>query len=64
MKLPNAQVRQYLYGVLIPGLGVLMGYGIIDGNQAALWLSLGGAVLGLGTATIAVTKQRRDGTLD
>lgn len=59
----NPRFRQWLYTLLLAAVPLLIGYGIIDVNQAALWLAAGGAVLGLGTATGAVAKQRSNGTL-
>lgn len=38
-------VRVYLYGVLVAIVAVLVGYGVLDGSQAALWLALGSALL-------------------
>lgn len=61
--LSNPQFRQWVYGLLLAAVPLLMGYGIIDANQAALWLSAAGSVLGLGTATITVAKQRASGVL-
>jgi len=40
-------VRLYLYGVLLAVLAVLVGYGTLTGEQAALWAALGAAVLGV-----------------
>ena len=51
--------RQYLYNVLTVAVPVAIAYGIIDGVQAALWLALGGAVLGIGTAAAVLKKQRK-----
>lgn len=59
----TAQIRQYFYGLLTPAVAVLMGYGILDANTAALWVGLGTAVLLGGTATAAITAQRRRGDL-
>jgi uncharacterized transporter YbjL len=59
----NPQVRQWCYGILTVAVPLLIGYGILDAVQAALWLALGGAVLGTGTATLAVASQRKNGTL-
>lgn len=61
--LPSPQVRQWLYRVATVLVPILIAYGILDAQQAALWLSLAAAVLGTGTASIAVAQQRRDGTL-
>jgi NAD(P)H-dependent flavin oxidoreductase YrpB (nitropropane dioxygenase family) len=57
------QVRQWLYVILTATVPLLMAYGILDAEKAALWLGMGGAVLGTGTAAIAVATQRKNGTL-
>ena len=38
-------VRLYLYGVLVTVLAGLVGYGVLSGEQMALWSALGSAVL-------------------
>ena len=45
------EVRRYLYGVLTALVPILIAYGVIDAQQAALWVALALAILGLGTAT-------------
>lgn len=57
------RVRQWLYIVVTAGVPLLIAYGIVDAVQAALWLALAAAVLGSGTAAVAVRSQRKDGTL-
>lgn len=42
--LAREPVRIYVYGVLVALLALLVGYGVIDGDAAALWLGLGVAV--------------------
>lgn len=49
-------VRAYLYGLMVPGAAVAVGYGWTTGNQAALWITLGAAVLAVGGGEIAQTK--------
>lgn len=49
-------VRFYLYGLLVPGAAVATAYGWTTNNQAALWITLGGAVLAVGGGEIAQTK--------
>lgn len=49
-------VRAYLYGLLVPGAAVAVAYGWTTGNQAALWITLGAAVLAVGGGEIAQTK--------
>jgi len=56
----TADLRQYLYNVLTLAVPLLIGYGIIDGQQAALWLGFGGAILGIGTAAVVLKKQRTE----
>lgn len=60
----NAQLRQYLYGIITVAVPILVVYGIVKAEDVPMWIALAAAVLGTGTATVAVTKQRRDGTLD
>lgn len=67
MKLPSSKVRLYLYGVVTAALAVLVALKIIDPDLVPVWLALAAAVLaigGTGTATVAVAKQRSNGTLN
>ncbi|WP_319456851.1 MULTISPECIES: hypothetical protein [unclassified Mycobacterium] len=67
MNLPNAQVRQYIYGIVVATIPVLLLLSLITPEQVGAWLQLAAAILGLGatgTAGVAVTQQRRSGTLD
>lgn len=49
-------VRLYLYGLLVPGFGVALAYGLTTADKAALWITLGGAALVVGGGEIAQTK--------
>lgn len=49
-------VRAYLYSLLTPALAAAQVYGWISRDQAAVWISLGGAVLAVTGAELA---QRR-----
>lgn len=49
-------VRLYLYGLLVPGFGVALAYGLTTADHAALWITLGGAVLVIGGGEVAQTK--------
>lgn len=49
-------VRLYLYGLLVPGFGVALAYGLTTADKAALWITLGGAVLVVGGSELAQTK--------
>lgn len=44
------KVRVWMYGVLTCAVPLLIAYGVLDEQTAALWVALGSAVLGLGTA--------------
>ena len=49
--------RLWIYGIVIAGLGVLVGYDVIVDGQAELWQTLVMAVLGItgaGVATVNV----------
>lgn len=46
-------VRVYLYPVLTAAVAVLVGYGVVDEEQASLWIALGTAVLGVGGTEVA-----------
>lgn len=45
--------RLWLYGIVIAGLGVLVGYEFIQDGQAELWQTLVMAVLGITGAGVA-----------
>ncbi|NUO56017.1 MAG: hypothetical protein HOV78_05100 [Hamadaea sp.] len=48
--------RLYVYGLLGPGFILATSYGLITADKAALWISLGGALLVVGGAELAQTK--------
>lgn len=52
MKMPSAKVRQWLYRVANAAVAVVVAYGLIDGNMAAMWLLLVNALLGLADANV------------
>ena len=62
-KITAPAVRQWLYGVVTAALPLLVVFGVVRPEDSAMWLALAGAVLGTGTAFVALTKQRKDGTL-
>jgi hypothetical protein len=51
-------VRQWLYNVSLVCVPLLVVYGIVDDKTAALWVALGGAILGQGTAAVTLKTQR------
>ena len=53
----TAQTRTYLYGVAVAAIPILVTIGAIAPDQAALWLNLAAAILGLGTAGTALANR-------
>lgn len=49
----TAARRRYIYRIANAALLIAVGYGVIDGNQSALWLLLVNAVLGLADANVS-----------
>lgn len=54
----DPKVRKYIYGVSIPLIALLVSLGLVDEGTSALVLTLVGAVLGVGTSTLAVANTR------
>lgn len=55
----SPKFRQWLYGVVLVGVPLLIVYGVVSAEDAALWSALAAAVLGQGTAFTALAQQRR-----
>lgn len=52
MKMPSEKTRLWIYNVLNAGLLVAVGYGVLNGDEAALWLLLINAALGMAAANV------------
>ena len=52
MKMPSEKVRMWIYNVLNAALLVAVGYGVVNDQEAALWLLLVNAALGLAAANV------------
>ena len=50
--LARPEVRAWIYNVTIAALAVAMTYGLLTGEQAAVWLGLVAAVVGLARANV------------
>lgn len=50
---PSPAVRLWLYGILVAGAALAVGYGLLTVEQGGLWLALGAAVLGGGNLIAA-----------
>lgn len=64
-KLTNARVRQYFYALATAMLAFAVGYNWIAPDKLPLWLGVFAALFAISataTATVAVAKQRGDGT--
>lgn len=53
--------RKYLYRVGLALIGLAVGYGLIDGETAGLWIALAGAALGLAVADQNATNAGAEG---
>ena len=67
----TARQRQWLYGLAVAAVAILVTYKVIDPAHAPLWLDLFINVVGIGTpavasgtAAVVVKKQREDGTVE
>lgn len=50
--MPSEAVRAWIYRVLTAAVPIVTAYGIVNEQQASLWLGLAGAVLGTGLAAL------------
>lgn len=57
--LTDQRTRAWLYRVLLAVAPLLAAYGIATGTQVALWVAVGGAVLGNGVATYNTSTKSR-----
>ena len=57
-------VRVWIYSVLVALVAVLVAYGVIDSEQAPLWIALGAAVLGVAGTEAARAKVTPVDSLD
>lgn len=48
----SAEKRAWLYRVMLAAGLLAAGYGLVSDTELPLWLGLGGALLGTGTATV------------
>jgi len=51
-------VRLYLYGLLVPAAGLAVLYGLLSAEQAAGWLVVAGAALGVGVPAVELARSR------
>ncbi len=57
----NRRARRYIYILTTAALAVLLGYGIIDGNQVAVFTGLAAAITGLAGLNVPSTNASDDG---
>ena len=53
------RLRAWLYGILTALFPLIIAFGVLEASTAPLWLALGAAVLGTGTALVHTP--RKDG---
>ena len=58
--IPSPAVRAWIYGVLVAGSLVAIGYGFITAEQGNLWLTLAGAILGLSNGLALANTPKRE----
>lgn len=58
--IPSPAVRAWIYGVLVAGSLVAVGYGLITAEQGNLWLTLAGAILGLSNGLALANTPKRE----
>lgn len=59
--LKNFKNRQWLYGIVVAGIAIAVGYGFVTSDQADLWIRLVEAVLSLipaGALALAASKAK------
>jgi hypothetical protein len=54
MNIQNPATRRYVYGIAIAAIPLLVILGVITADQSQVYLNLAAAVLGLGTASLAL----------
>lgn len=52
MRMPGRKTRLWIYNVLNAGLGVAVVYGMVNGEEAAAWLLVINAALGMAAANV------------
>lgn len=50
MFIKDPKVRAYIYGILLAVGSIALCYGIVTDQELAVWIALGGAILGNGLA--------------
>lgn len=58
--MPTEATRAYLYRVLLTLQPVVVAYGVMSNELAALWISVLAAVLGLGLASANTSTRKAD----
>ena len=58
--IPSAKVRAYLYTIVAAASPIAVIYGVVNAEQAGLWVALGGAILGTTNLLALVNTPMRD----
>jgi hypothetical protein len=60
MFIKSDRTRAYIYGILVALGAVALTYGIVSNEELAVWLGLGGSILGNGLAFANTDKARHE----
>ncbi len=55
----NEQLRLRIYQILVALQALVVGYNVVEPEQATLWVNLISAALGLGGATLAAANTKK-----
>lgn len=59
MFISDPKLRAYIYGILVALGAIALTYGIVSKEELAVWLGLGGSILGNGLALANTDTQGR-----
>jgi len=60
MFIKSDRTRAYIYGILVAAGAIALTYGIVSSEELAVWLGLGGSILGNGLAFANTDKARHE----
>lgn len=60
MFIKDNRTRAYIYGILVAAGAVALAYGIVSESELAVWIGLGGSILGNGLAFANTDKAKHE----
>jgi hypothetical protein len=58
--IPRPEVRRWIFRIVIAGGPIVVFYGLMTADEVALWIGLGGTVLGTPAASLAEANVPRE----